>query len=89
MTTLKLKKLLSSYRPGSGDDNWTWGDEAGDLLNREPDYMKQLKDDICKDGIKEPILLGTDKRIWDGHHRIVVAILLDLDDVPVTHPSNL
>lgn len=32
--------------------------------------------------MKYPILLGTDGRVWDGHHRLCVADMLGLDAVP-------
>src|SRR5690606_22968569 len=38
---------------------------------------------IREEGIREPILLGTDGRVWDGHHRITVAMHLGLESVPV------
>src|SRR5690606_24415273 len=43
---------------------------------------------IREEGIREPILLGTDGRVWDGHHRITVAMHLGLESVPVEFASE-
>lgn len=43
----------------------------------------QLIEAIRAEGIREPILLGNDGRVWDGHHRITVARHLGIRDVPV------
>lgn len=33
--------------------------------------------------IKEPILLGDDGRVWDGHHRVCAAMYIGESSVPV------
>lgn len=76
---VRLDHLIGVYRVGSGD--WAWFEEYGNLIN-QPDTRKLL-DRIQAEGIREPILLGTDGRVWDGHHRIVIAMHLGLDSVPV------
>jgi ParB-like chromosome segregation protein Spo0J len=40
---------------------------------------------IEKTGIREPILLGNDGRVWDGHHRITAAHQLGIEEVPIKH----
>lgn len=76
---VRLDHLLGVYSVGSGD--WPWTEEYDNLVD-QPDTQKLLTR-IRVEGIRETILLGTDGRIWDGHHRIVVAMHLGLDSVPV------
>jgi ParB-like chromosome segregation protein Spo0J len=45
--------------------------------------MASLVADISANGVREPILLGDDGRVWDGHHRICAAIELNLTELPV------
>lgn len=77
---MNLKRLMKNYRPGSYDPPWGWRDEASDLL---PRLESALIKDIAKNGILTPVLLGDDGRVWDGHHRIVIALSLGLSSVPV------
>ena len=76
---VRLDHLLGVYRVGSGD--WPWTQEYDNLID-QPGTQKLLAR-IKTEGIREPILLGNDGRVWDGHHRIVIAMHLGLDSVPV------
>lgn len=76
---VRLDHLLGTFTVGSGD--WAWQDEYDKLYER--DYQRQLTEKIRVNGITEPILLGSDGRVWDGHHRICAAMHLGLDTVPV------
>lgn len=76
---VRLDHLLGVYAVGSGD--WPWTEEYDRLID-QPGTQKLLAR-IRDEGIREPILLGTDGRVWDGHHRIVIAMHLGLDSVPV------
>ena len=94
---MKLVDLLAQYRPGSFGADWTWDDEYaylnGEVLNDgtddsgwaklRKDYQENLVRDIRVNGIAEPVCLGNDGRVWDGHHRVCAAIQLDIDEVPV------
>lgn len=84
MYSLPLEEIMRDYRPGScnpTDYEWTWEVEAADLLaaicfccGQPGHYQLQMEDHFRKVGrIDQPILLGGDLRIWDGHHRIVAA----------------
>lgn len=79
---VNLAALLNIYQVGSGE--WSWEEEHKKLINRP--VTIQLIEAIRAEGIREPILLGNDGRVWDGHHRITVArhlgIFLDLDRSP-------
>lgn len=76
---VQLDHLLGVYSVGSGD--WSWQDEYQKLIDRP--VTQRLLAEVREDGIREPVLLGTDGRVWDGHHRITVAMHLGLDSVPV------
>ena len=67
--------LCDTFRPGSQGDDWTWADEAAWVIRNHADKLAALVEDVAANGIQEPVLLGTDGRIWDGHHRILAARL--------------
>lgn len=81
-----LDHLLGVFRPGSQE--WSWWHEYRDLMYREPDAMRHMIDSVRRGGILEPILLGDDGRVWDGHHRIAAAMHLGMDFVPVLFHSE-
>ena len=71
-----LGQILTFWRPGSHDDGWTWEDEYGSLVGlpeteRVRNRLRQLGPSA---DCAAPVLLGPDGRVWDGHHRIVIAI---------------
>lgn len=82
---MMLSALLTAWAPGSYDDRWTWDDEREWLWHCHREQMADLIADISANGIKEPVLLGDDGRVWDGHHRICAAMELGLDEVPIVH----
>lgn len=52
-------------------------------------YQKDLEDHLRRRGrIEQPVCLGADGRVWDGHHRIVAAIRLGFPGVPVEDLSG-
>lgn len=71
MRTVSVEALTEIYKPGSGC--WSWDEEMSDLLDWDREKMIELKRDILKHGILEPVTLGNEGRIWDGHHRICIA----------------
>lgn len=87
MKRLELEYVLSAWGPGSG--NWPWAAEFGDLLTRDGGALASLLADVAVHGIREPLLLGDDRRVWDGHHRLLVARLLGLTAIPVQHAADL
>jgi len=68
------------FRPGSGD--WDWSQELEDVKGLGNGF-EELVEDVQLNGVKEPVLLGADGRVWDGHHRILAAIACDLETIPV------
>ena len=80
--TIRLAELLRDYTPGDGH---SWETEFEWLKNHHNGKLALLILNILTYGIREPILLGDDGRVWDGHHRIAVAHQLGLDEVPVAY----
>lgn len=57
---------------------------VGDPCPTPGHYQMRLEEHLRRRGrIEQPICLGTDGRIWDGHHRIVAAIRLGFTSLPV------
>ena len=72
-----LAHITTFWRPGSRDEKWTWADEYGDLIDDPVTGAVRLRVDAEGIGFVDhiaPVLLGSDGRVWDGHHRIVIAI---------------
>lgn len=82
-----LARILTEVRCGSQD--WTWDEEWADLDRRhaETGYLDKLTEDIRTNGITMPVLIGTDGRLWDGHHRLRIAVRLGIGYVPVEVPA--
>ena len=60
-----------------------WPTELDWLWSVHRDQTLALMDKVRADGgIRFPVLIGTDGRLWDGHHRVAVALALGID-VPV------
>lgn len=78
-----LKRVLAEVRCGSKD--WTWEEEWADLDRRHADtgYLTKLEEAIRENGITMPVLVGSDGRLWDGHHRLRLAVRLGIGYVPV------
>lgn len=74
--------ILRVYRDG---DEHGWTTEFVYLWQEQTDQMLDLLESVAREGIREPILLGDDGRVWDGHHRLAVACALRIQYVPVKH----
>jgi len=81
MTLMALQQLLRDYQDG---DEHGWDTEFDWLRANHAEALADLRASVVKDGIREPVLLGSDGRVWDGHHRLCVALDLGLHEVPVT-----
>jgi len=82
--TMRLTDLIRNYCDGN---EVGWGVEFEWLRQNSGDATMRLLHLIKRDGIQEPILLGNDGRVWDGHHRIYVAFLLRMGEVPVEYAA--
>lgn len=84
--TMDVRHLIEEYRPGSVlDPDWRWPHEMQFLMRRDQLYVALLTEDIKRNGMHTPILLGDDGRVWDGHHRIAAAMLSFAWEVPVEY----
>lgn len=79
---MRLADVLAGWRPGSYEPPWTWQHEADDLTSRDQVAIDALCTSIQQHGVRRPVALGPDGRVWDGHHRIVAAMILGLDEIP-------
>lgn len=84
-----LRDVLSRVRPGDG---WTWETESSALWHIHPDRMRELRDDIQRNGIREPIRVARtmdgEFRMWDGHHRVVLALEVGISEIHVRMESE-
>ena len=88
---MELLYLLSNYLPGHRTTEWSWKDEEIDIGNRiciccglQGHYQEQLEAYIgIYSLVGMGICLGTEGFIWDGHHRIIAAIHLNIPLVPI------
>jgi hypothetical protein len=78
-----LTRVLADVAVGSGD--WTWDEEWADPDARHAatGYLDTLEQQIRENGITMPVLIGNDGRLWDGHHRLRIAVRLGIPYVPV------
>ena len=75
LVSTPLAHIVAFWRPGSRD--WTWADEYADLLDKP--VTKAVCKRVNSEGIGfldhlAPVLLGSNGRVWDGHHRICIAL---------------
>lgn len=72
-----LAQIVAFWRPGSHE--WGWADEYADLMGRDREVTDRITARLDTEGWDfidhiAPILLGSDGRVWDGHHRICIAL---------------
>lgn len=88
--TMLLADVLANYRPGSFDPPWSWDDEERTIrericlcCGRPGHYQEQLEAFLAEHGLDQGVCLGTDGRVWDGHHRIIAARRLGIEVIPL------
>jgi len=63
-------------------------DELYDLMKNDPEVkLAALRDDIIKNGLREPITLSFEGKLLDGNRRFF-AIRYILDSLPQSHPNR-
>jgi len=77
LAKMPLAQIVTFWRPGSHD--WTWAEEYHDLMTRHAHVTDNIRRRVVAEGFGfmdhlAPVLLGNDGRVWDGHHRICLAI---------------
>jgi ParB-like chromosome segregation protein Spo0J len=75
-------ELIAHYRDG---DERGWDEEFAWLRAHHAERLATIRETATVQGILEPVLLGADGRVWDGHHRLCVAIDLGLPTIPVRY----
>lgn len=95
LTEMPVAQIITFWQPGSRGDNWTWADEYQDLMDRDQARTERIRQRIDAEGIGfidhiAPVLLGNDGRVWDGHHRICIAIQRGIPtlNVETTEPAH-
>jgi len=79
--TLPTDFIVSTWKPRARHAMWSWADEILDLRSRGELHL--LAAEILRDGgIKEPVLLGGDGRVWDGQRRILCAYTKGIRVIP-------
>ncbi|URM86511.1 ParB-like nuclease domain protein [Mycobacterium phage Hilltopfarm] len=67
--------VMATYSNGNGN---RWTDELDWLWRIDREQMLSLLDDVMDNGIRNPIVAGSDGRLWDGHRRVAVAAALQI-----------
>ncbi len=70
-----VAEIVTFWRPGSREHSWA--DEYAEIMVQP--NTKAIYERVDSEGIHfadrfAPVLLGNDGRVWDGHHRICIAI---------------
>jgi len=96
LVSRSVAQIITFWRPGSGD--WSWADEYADVMSQE--RTTEIYRRVDAEGISfidsvAPVLLGNDGRVWDGHHRICIAIqrhihslMCEMTDAAATREAN-
>lgn len=77
---IKLGHLIDYSRPWD-EPGESWATVFYKLKN--DDDVLWLVRDMQEKGMQDPIILGDDDYVWDGHKRIVAAMLLGMPEVPL------
>jgi hypothetical protein len=83
---MAVHQIVDNWRPGSQGSDWTWADERRDL--QDDPATERIRQRVDAEGIGfidyvTPILLGNDCRVWDGHHRLIIALERGIEFVDV------
>lgn len=83
---ITLRELVATYKPAFCD---TWEEAVQQTLARPcmcchvpGHYQRQLESFITANGLTEGVYLNGDI-VGDGHHRVVAAIRLGIEDIPL------
>lgn len=79
---MSLREIITGWQDGDGIG---WPAEFAWLRTYHYRQLADLTVDVAQNGFKEPIYLGYDGRVWDGHHRLAVADALNWRHLPVLH----
>lgn len=95
---IALDELLANFVPDSPvswPQPWTWDDMERELFLRTclccgevGHHQRVVEAHVAAHGLTEGVVLGTDGRVRDGHHRIVAAKRLGVRQVPLESPEE-
>lgn len=83
---MELEVLMTTVRDG---DQVGWDIEFEDLREHHAPKIRALTLNVLQNGIREPLLIGDDGRLWDGHHRLYVAHAMGFTHVPVKYAREM
>lgn len=88
--SIALADLLATVPPGWHTEPWSWEDEERDIRARlclccgQPGHHQELVEKrVATNGLTEGVCIGNDGRLHDGHHRVVAAIVLGIEQIPL------
>ena len=79
---MRVEELLATVKDG---DEHGWETEFRILRETHGHRNRELASSILRTGIREPLLIGDDGRLWDGHHRLYAAYWMGYTHVPVKY----
>lgn len=83
---MSLDYILENFTPG--EEANAWSDEFVWIIENDYTHTARLAREVKRVGMNLPILLGNDGRVWNGHHRLLVALILGMTEVPVVHADD-
>ncbi|WP_043736013.1 ParB N-terminal domain-containing protein [Nocardia asiatica] len=86
VTEYTLPHILARVKVGSAEHSWQC--ELRWLWETHSDRMAELMQKVLRQGVRIPVLIGRhpqsgEERMWDGHHRVGIAVALALETLPV------
>lgn len=78
----QLRALIALDFPSDDKDNYYTVGQIEPDFSFDQNHYNALKDDIAKNGIKEPLEIRNGQ-LENGHHRAVAARDLGIDKIPV------
>jgi len=81
-----MAEFLAFTEPG--DQDWSWNSQFRYLQDPENGHTEQLRKlfwDIKYSGQEEPVQVGPDSRLWDGHRRVWAIVALGLPTIKVDY----
>lgn len=81
LTKMRLTDILAGWKPDSYALDKSWADEHFYLSTQDQVKTFEIRELILQKGfgfddLKKPIKLGNNGVVWDGHHRLVIAMEL-------------
>jgi hypothetical protein len=82
---MELNTFLAVVRDG---EEHGWPTEFEWLRQRDGESIRQIIGSVLRLGIQRPVLIGSDGRLWDGHHRVYAAWALGFTHIPVEYARD-